>query len=310
MYSISYNISYMQCSAIFLFTALETLLNRDHESEWLIHKWDPDSVVGTQTPPAAPLKKKQTFLLSAFKNTDLSLSGFMILLLQKTQVEGVRGMDSLRTRKLLVHTEQGSPSLPHGGDHAGRMVRSKGEAGGRVHGRRCGQHVAGVAERGDVTQRRHVPGEGSRVEGAALGEVLQRVVHLFTFFGFARHLPVSGLDAFLLHRQGSVNLNKDEFFFFFFTFLLPSKWSRLFAHRACHLPQASNVFRCWLPLPQPCCAFLFFFFFKFQRPRYCRSQGTELLTQLPQPSKLRDSKHNATKLINIQLGKLASSGPI
>lgn len=166
----------------------------------------------------------------------------------KTQVEGVRGMDSLRIRKLLVHTEQGSPSLPHGGDHAGRMVRSKGEAGGRVHGRRCGQHVAGVAERGDVTQRRHVSGEGSRVEGAALGEVLQRVVHLFAFFGFARHLPVSGLDAFLLHSQGSVNLNKDQFFFFF-TFLLPLKWYRLFAHRACHLPQASNVFRCWLPLP-------------------------------------------------------------
>lgn len=115
-------------------------------------------------------------------------------------------MDSLRTRKLLVHTEQGSPSLPHGGDHAGRMVRSKGEAGGRVHGRRCGQHVAGVAERGDVTQRRHVSREGCRVEGAALGEVLQRVVHLFTFFGFARHLPVSGLDAFLLHSQGSVNI--------------------------------------------------------------------------------------------------------
>lgn len=123
-------------------------------------------------------------------------------------------MDSLRTRKLLVHTEQGSPSLPHGSDHARGMVRSKGEAGGRVHGRRCGQHVTGVAERGDVTQRRHVSGEGSRVEGAALGEVLQRVVHLFALFGFARHLPVSGLDAFLLHSQGSVNLNKDQFFFF------------------------------------------------------------------------------------------------
>lgn len=53
MYSISYNISYMQCSAFFIyffFTALETLLNREYESEWLIHKWDPDSVVATETP--------------------------------------------------------------------------------------------------------------------------------------------------------------------------------------------------------------------------------------------------------------------
>lgn len=49
-------------------------------------------------------------------------------------------------------------------------------------------------------------GEGSRVEGAALGEVLQRIMHLFALFGFARHLPVSGLDAFLLHSQGSVNI--------------------------------------------------------------------------------------------------------
>lgn len=59
-------------------------------------------------------------------------------------------------------------------------------------------------------------GESGRVEGAALGEVLQRVMHLFALFRFARHLPVSGLDAFFLHSQGSVNLNKDQFFFFYF----------------------------------------------------------------------------------------------
>lgn len=92
MYSISYNISYMQCSAIFFFTALETLLNREYESEWLIHKWDPDSVVGTQTPPGAPLKKKQTFCFLPSKNTDLSLSGFMILLLQKRKWKGSEGL--------------------------------------------------------------------------------------------------------------------------------------------------------------------------------------------------------------------------
>lgn len=85
-------------------------------------------------------------------------------------------------------------------------MRSEGEAGRWVHGRGRGQHVAGVAEGGDVAQGGHVSGEGGRVERAALGEVLQRVVHLFALFGFARHLPVSGLDAFFLHSQGSVNI--------------------------------------------------------------------------------------------------------
>lgn len=193
-------------------------------------------------------EKEANILLSAFKKHRSVAFGLHDTAPAKTQVEGVRGMDSLRTRKLLVHPEQGSPSLPHGGDHAGRVMRSKGEAGGRVHGRRCGQHVTGVAERGDVTQGRHMSGEGSRVEGAALGEVLQRVVHLFALFGFARHLPVSGLDAFLLHSQGSVNLNKDQFFFFLL-FCCLGNGTGFFAHGACHLPQASNVFLCWLPLP-------------------------------------------------------------
>lgn len=95
-------------------------------------------------------------------------------------------------------------------------MRSEGEAGRGVHRRRRGQHVAGVAERGDVAERGHVSGQGGRVERAALGEVLQRVVHLFALFGLARHFSVSGLDAFLLHGQGSVNLNRDQFFFFFY----------------------------------------------------------------------------------------------
>ena len=48
MHSISYNISYMQCSVTFFFffffhSTRETLFNRECESEWLIHKWDPDS---------------------------------------------------------------------------------------------------------------------------------------------------------------------------------------------------------------------------------------------------------------------------
>lgn len=69
-----------------------------------------------------------------------------------------------------------------------------------------------------MAERRHVSGEGGWVEGAALGEVFQRVMHLFALFGFARHFSVSGLDSFLLHSQGSVNLNKDQFFFFFYFF--------------------------------------------------------------------------------------------
>ena len=108
--------------------------------------------------------------------------------------------------------------LAHGGDHTGRVVRSEGQAGRRVHRRGRGEHVAGVAEGRDVTERRHVSGEGGGVERAALGEVLQRIVHLFALFGFARHFSVSGLDPFLLHSQGSVNLNRDQFFFFFYFF--------------------------------------------------------------------------------------------
>lgn len=102
-------------------------------------------------------------------------------------------------------------------------MRSEGQAGRRVHRRGRGEHVAGVAEGRDVTERRHVSGEGGGVERAALGEVLQRIVHLFALFGFARHFSVSGLDPFLLHSQGSVNLNRDQFFFFFTFFLAGSE---------------------------------------------------------------------------------------
>lgn len=147
------------------------------------------------------------------KHTDPSGFGFMILLLQRCTRR--RGWRDSR----LEIFEHRAGTLTHGGDHTGRVVRSEGEAGGRVHRRGCGQHVAGVAEGWDVTEGRHVSGEGGGVERAALGEVLQRVVHLFALFGFARHFSVSGLDAFLLHSQGSVNLNRDQFFFFFFYFI-------------------------------------------------------------------------------------------
>lgn len=143
-------------------------------------------------------------LFSAFKNIYPSVVGFMILLLQKNARRRGRRDSRLDTVK-----HQAGP-LTHGGDHTGRMVRSEGEAGRRVHRCRSGQHVAGVAEGRDVAERRHVSGESGWVERAALGEVLQRVMHLFALFGFARHFSVSGLDAFLLHSQGSVNLNRDR----------------------------------------------------------------------------------------------------
>lgn len=68
MYSISYNISYMQCSAFFFHSTRETLLNREDESEWLIHKWDPDSVIGDADTTVSSLAKvANIILLSAFK---------------------------------------------------------------------------------------------------------------------------------------------------------------------------------------------------------------------------------------------------
>lgn len=71
----------------------------------------------------------------------------------------------------------------------------------------------------------HVSGEGGGVKGAALGKVFKVVVDLFALFGFARHFAVSGLNSFFLHSQGSVNLNKNQLFFFVLPSLLPkSPW--------------------------------------------------------------------------------------
>lgn len=68
-------------------------------------------------------------------------------------------------------------------------------------------------------------GEGGGVKGAALGKVFKVVMDLFALFGFARHFSVSGLNSFFLHSQGSVNLNKNQLFFFVLPSLLPkSPW--------------------------------------------------------------------------------------
>lgn len=160
-------------------------------------------------------------------------------------------------------------------------MRSEGEAGRGVHWRWSGQHVAGVAERGDVAERGHVSGQGGRVERAALGEVLQRVVHLFALFGFARHFSVSGLDAFLLHGQGSVNLNRDQFFFFFFTFWLALKGHRLSPLNTVALPapHQGSAFRGPF-LPAPSCL-------PPEDPesyRFCGEVPTVQLSRLQRPS--------------------------
>lgn len=84
----------------------------------------------------------------------------------------------------------------------------EGEAGRGVHGCGGGQHVAGVREGGEGG---HVAGQGGRAKRAALvhqalGEVVHVVLGLFALLGLTRHLPVPGLDAFLLHGQRSVDL--------------------------------------------------------------------------------------------------------
>lgn len=85
---------------------------------------------------------------------------------------------------------------------------------GRVDGRGGGQHVSGVAERGQVAHVGHVAGEAGRSTAAegrrlvlhALGQLLEAVARPLAPLGLARHLAVARLDAFFLHGQGSVDL--------------------------------------------------------------------------------------------------------
>lgn len=203
MCSPSYNISYMQSSAIifFFFTALERPCSLGKMSlNGLFTNGVQIQGCRTQTPHGLLRPSGNVASLSAFKSLYPWGFSFVITAPAKMHVEGAGGKSGGRSFELRAGT------LAHGGDHTGRVVGSEGEAGRRVHGRGRGQHVAGVAEGGDVAERGHVSGEGGGVERAALGEVLQRVVHLFALFGFARHFSVSGLDAFLLHGQGSVNI--------------------------------------------------------------------------------------------------------
>lgn len=81
-----------------------------------------------------------------------------------------------------------------------------------MHGGGRGQHVAGMRE---GRERGHVTRQGGWAEGTVLfhqafGEILHAVMGLFALLGLAGHLPVSGLDALLLHGKWSVDLRGER----------------------------------------------------------------------------------------------------
>lgn len=97
--------------------------------------------VRTQTPQRAPLSKWQTSCCFLPAKTYRSI-GFRFHDTCSCENARRRGWRDSR----LEIFEHRAGTLTHGGDHTGRVVRSEGEAGGRVHRRGRGQHVAGVAE--------------------------------------------------------------------------------------------------------------------------------------------------------------------
>lgn len=85
-----------------------------------------------------------------------------------------------------------------------------------VDGSRRGQHVARVTEGGQVAHVRHVgshgtcsSGEGQRLVVHALGELVEAVRRPFVSLGLTGHLAVACLDAFFLHGQWSVDLQRE-----------------------------------------------------------------------------------------------------
>jgi len=84
-----------------------------------------------------------------------------------------------------------------------------------VDGRGRGQHVARVAEGGQVTHVGHVAAEArpAAAEGRnlvlhALGQLVEAVARPLVPLGLAGHLAVARLDAFFLHGHGSVDLGE------------------------------------------------------------------------------------------------------
>lgn len=80
-----------------------------------------------------------------------------------------------------------------------------------MDGRWRGQDVSRVAEGWEVAHRRHVSSQGSGTERGrlllhTLGKLLKAFSPFLALLRLAGHLPVPGLDPFLLHGQWSVNL--------------------------------------------------------------------------------------------------------
>lgn len=71
-----------------------------------------------------------------------------------------------------------------------------------------------VAEGGQVTHVGHVAGEAgcsAKWRGLvlhALGQLVKAIPYSFVSLGLAGHLAVARLDAFFLHGQGSVDLQR------------------------------------------------------------------------------------------------------
>lgn len=84
-----------------------------------------------------------------------------------------------------------------------------------VNGGRRGQHVARVAKGRQVAHVGHVgshgtssASEGQRLVVHALGELIEALGRPLVSLGLAGHLAVACLDAFFLHRQWSVDLQR------------------------------------------------------------------------------------------------------
>lgn len=74
-----------------------------------------------------------------------------------------------------------------------------------------GQNVSRVAEGWEVAHGCHVSSQGGRTEWGrlllhALGQLLKALSPFLALLRLAGHLPVPGLDPFLLHGQWPVNI--------------------------------------------------------------------------------------------------------
>lgn len=124
---------------------------------------------------------------------------------------GVPGLALVLPVTLCPCLSSGKLCLAHGSHHAGRVGVAEGETGGGVDGCWRGQDVSRVAEGWEMAHGCHVSSQGSRTEWGrlllhALGQLLKALSPFLALLRLAGHLPVPGLDPFLLHSQWPVNL--------------------------------------------------------------------------------------------------------